>query len=220
MDVLHISDLTKLQQSHKNDILRLVKRNSAELMNRPVKTTHAMFGITSAWVLADIDLQLTPYMSKQIGSEVILVTNENSKAIAFLTFTRSTDSSTACGLNYVCVDSKHRKQGLMRLMLDHLKSSYTDIALACFPSLIGMYEKHGFVMCEASEAQVAMRIGKEHTMNKFSQQLLMDHEAVKHASQLLISKYGPKKSISINELFDAETIQISHNIERFVQARK
>lgn len=220
MNVLHISALKTLQESQKNAILRLAKRNSAELMNRPVKPTHAMFGITSAWVLADIEQQITPYLSIKLNSELILVTNQNSKVVAFLTFTRSVDSITACGLNYVCVDSKYRNQGLMSLMIDHLKSSYTDIALACFPNLVGMYEKLGFVMCEAVEAQVAMRIGKEHTMNKISKEMLMDHADVRHASQLLITKYGPKKAVQINEKFDAETKQISYKVEDLVRERK
>lgn len=220
MNILHIKDLTTLQQPHKNDILRLAKRNSAELMNRPVKPNHAMFGITSAWVVADIEQQITPFTSNQLDSELIYVTNDNSKAIAFLTFTRSVDSSTACGLNYVCVDSKHRKQGLMTLMIDHLKSNYTDIALCCFPSLVGIYEKLGFVMCEAVEAQVAMRIGTEHTMKKFTKQRLMDHADVKHASDLLATKFGQKKAIKINQIFDAETLQITYTVESFVRERK
>nr|WP_290467268.1 GNAT family N-acetyltransferase [Pseudomonas fluorescens] len=219
MNILNIQDLTTLQQSHKVDILRLAKRNSAELMNRPVKPNHPMFGVTSAWVMADIEQQITAFTATQLNSELILIIDTNSKAIAFLTYTLAIDSSTACGLNYVCVDSKYRKQGLMTLMIDHLKSRYTDIALCCFPSLVGVYEKLGFSMCEAVEAQVAMRIGKEHTMKKFHKQRLMDHADVKHASELLATKYGHKKAIKINQIFDAETIQITYNVEAFVRNR-
>ncbi|WP_432780629.1 GNAT family N-acetyltransferase (plasmid) [Pseudomonas corrugata] len=219
MDLLHISDLRTLQQSHRNDILRLAKRNGAELINRPVKPNHAMFGITVAWMLADIDNQLAPYMSKKINSEVIIITTPESKAIGFLTFTRSINSPTACGLNYVCVDSKYRNQGLMRLMIDHLKSIYTDVALACFPGLVEMYEKLGFVMCEADGAQVAMRIGGENVMNTISQQMLMEHDNVRHATQLMIDKYGPKKAVKINDTFDEETKQISMSVKIFVRDR-
>ena len=54
----------------------------------------------------------------------------------------------------------------MRSMIDRIKSKYTDIAIACFPELAEMYERIGFVMCEADGAQVAMRIGNVYEMNK------------------------------------------------------
>lgn len=220
MNLLHICNLNTLQESHKADILRLAKRNSAELMNRPVKANHPMFGLTSAWVLADIEQQVTAFSGTQLNSEVILINDAKSKAIAFLIFSQAIDSSTACSLNYVCVDSKHRKQGLMTLMVNHLKSIYSDIALCCFPELIGIYEKLGFIMCEADGAQVAMRIGNEHRMKKFPKQKLLDHADVKHATELLATKYGHKKALKINQIFDNETIQITSKVETFVRDRK
>lgn len=220
MNILHIHDLTTLKQSQKNDILRLAQRNSAELMNRPVKPNHPMFGLASAWMLADLEQQITAHSGKQLDCELILISDVNSKAIAFLTFTRANDSCTACGLNYVCVDSKYRKQGLMTLMIDYLKSNYTDIALCCFPSLVGMYEKLGFLMCEAAEAQVDMRIGKLHEMKKHPKAKLLESPDVKHATELLATKYGKKKAIKINDIFDAETIQITLKVEAFVRDRK
>lgn len=220
MNVLHICDLKTLEPSHKNDILRLAKRNSSQLINRPVKTNHPMFSLTSAWMLADIQLQLDPYTSSLIASELILVTDQESKVKGFLTYNRAYNSPTACGLNYVCVDAKHRNQGLMTLMLNRLKSNFSDIALACFPDLVEMYEKKGFVMCEASGAQIAMRIGSEHIMKKVSPQMLMEHSDFMHASHLFVTKHGEKKGIKINDAFDQETVLISNRVEAFVRARK
>lgn len=209
MNILNIEDLTTLQQSHKTDILRLAKRNSAELMSRPVKPNHPMFGLTSAWLLADIEQQITAHSGKQLNCELILISDVNSKVIAFLTFTRDIDSSTACCLNHVCVDSKNRKRGLMTLMIDYLKSKYPDIALCYFPSLVGMYEKLSFLMCEAAEAQVAMQIGKQYEMKNFIKAKLLENTDIKHATELLATNYGHKKAIKINDLFDAETIKIT-----------
>jgi GNAT superfamily N-acetyltransferase len=220
MNVLQICDLKTLEPSHKKDILRLAKRNSPQLINRPVKSNHPMFGLTTAWMLADIELQLDPYTSSRTGSELILVTDHESKTTGFLTYNRAYDSTTACGLNYVCVDAKHRKQGLMTLMIDYLKSNFTEIALACFPDLVEMYEKQGFVMCEAAGSQIAMRIGSEYIMKKVSPQMLMDHSDFKHAAQLFITKYGEKKATKINNFFDEETVLLSKRVEAFVRYRK
>lgn len=220
MEILHISDLKSLQQSHQMEILRLARRNSLELMNRPIKPTHPMFGLTCAWMLSDIRLQLDPSTSQKLGSELIAVQNDESKIVGFLTFTRANNSPTACGINYVCVASKYRRQGLMRSMIDLVKSKYTDIALACFPELVGAYEKLGFVMCEAQGAQVAMRIGDAYEMNKIKPEILMNEQEVLFESDLLISKNGKKKSIKINEIFDAETKIISQRVESFVHNRR
>lgn len=57
MNISHITDLKTLQQFQQNALLRLAKRNSVQLMNRPIKPAHPMFGVISAWMLSDIRLQ-------------------------------------------------------------------------------------------------------------------------------------------------------------------
>ncbi|MCW8037452.1 hypothetical protein NOX75_32940, partial [Pseudomonas aeruginosa] len=76
------------------------------------------------------------------------------------------------------------------------------------------------VMCEAQGAQVAMRIGDAYEMNKIKPEILMNEQEVIFESDLLISKNGKKKSIKINEIFDAETKTISQRVELFVQNRR
>lgn len=220
MNISHISDLKALQQSQQNEILRLAKRNSVQLMNRPIKTVHPMFGVTSAWMLSDIRLQLDPTKSKTLNSELIIIENDESKIVGFMTFTRATNSPSACGINYICVDSKYRNQGLMRSMIDLIKSKFTDIALACFPELVEMYERIGFVMYEADGAQVAMRIGNVYEMNKILPEILLKEQEVCFATDLMISKNGQKKALKINKIFDDETREISRRVEVFVQKRK
>lgn len=219
MEIKHIKNLKSLDYSHLDQILRLAKRNNVELMNRPIKKSHAMFGLTSAWMLADIGLQLDPVTSKTLNSELLLTLTEDSRVIGFLTFTRAIDCPTACGINYICVDSKHRNQGIMKSMITKVKSEYTDISLACFPDLVEMYERLGFTMHEAHGAQVSMRIGDTYEMNKIKPGILAKHPDVMFESELLIREYGPKKAKKINEKFDAETLLINEKVVTFVQNR-
>lgn len=189
-------------------------------MNRPVEKTHPMFGVATAWMLADIRLQMDPFKSQILKTEVIVATSDESKLVGFMTFTRANNSPTACGINYICVDSKCRSNGLMRAMIDIVKSKYSDIALACFPELVMMYEKLGFVMCEAQGAQVSMRIGGAYIMNKIKPEIISNEQDVAFESSLLIKENGKKKALKIDEMFDAETYRISQKVELFVQSRR
>lgn len=179
-----------------------------------------MFSLATAWMLADIRLQLDPVTSQTLKTEVIVATNDESKLVGFMTLTRANNSPTACGINYICVDSKYRNNGLMRAMIDIVKSKYSDIALACFPELVTMYEKLGFVMREAQGAQVSMRIGDAYVMNKIKPEIIFNEQDVVYESSLLIKENGRKKALKIDEMFDAETHRISQKTELFVQSRR
>ncbi|AZP73761.1 GNAT family N-acetyltransferase [Pseudomonas veronii] len=220
MEVVAIKNLKTLSHSQKEEILRMAERYSLDLVNRPISADHPMFGVVRAWMLTDIALQLDPAISLQINSEVVIAVNVASKVIGFMTLSRANDSATACGINYICVDSAHRNQGVMTAMIDSLKPRFTDIALSCFPTLVEAYEKIGFVMCESQGAQVAMRIGDSYNMNVIDPNYLNSQRAVSLEAQRLINELGPKRAVAINDEYDAETKRISKEVTAFVEKRK
>lgn len=219
MSVITISRHSALTDDQRRGILVLAKRYSKDLINRPVKTTHKMFPTLRAWMLADIETQISPQFISQLNTEVLLANNPEGKLVGFMVLTRANNSDTACGINYVCVDSDFRLQGIMRRMIDSLREDFTDIALCCFTGLVGAYEKLGFKIGNASEAQVAMRIGKSYNMNKVSPDVLSNHRDVWHAGRLLADKYGKKKAIAIEESYSEQNLIIYKKVEEFVDQR-
>lgn len=220
MEVVTIKNIKELGDSQKEEILRMAYRYSQDLVNRPISTTHPMFGVVRAWMLTDIQLQLDPAISLMINSELVIAVNAASTIIGFMTLTRANDSKTACGINYICVDSAHRNQGIMTAMIASLKPRFTDIALGCFPTLVEAYEKIGFVMCEAQGAQVTMRIGGSYNMNVIDPNFLNRQSAVSQEAQRLISELGGDRAVAINDEYDAETKRISQEVAYFVEQRK
>ncbi|BAN51475.1 MULTISPECIES: GNAT family N-acetyltransferase [Pseudomonadaceae] len=220
MEIVTIKNIKELGDSQKEEILRMAYRYSQDLVNRPISTTHPMFGVVRAWMLTDIQLQLDPAISLMINSELVIAVNSASTIIGFMTLTRANDSATACGINYICVDSAHRNQGIMTAMIASLKPRFTDIALSCFPKLVEAYEKIGFVMCEAQGSQVAMRIGGSYNMNVIDPNFLNRQSAVSQEAQRLISELGGDRAVAINDEYDAETKRISQEVAYFVEQRK
>lgn len=220
MDVVTIKNLKTLGESQKKEILRMAESYSQDLVNRPINAAHPMFGVIRAWMLTDIQLQLDPAISLMINSEVVIAMNTASNILGFMILTRAIDSPTACGINYICVDSDYRNQGVMTMMIASLKSRFSDIALSCFPKLVEVYEKIGFVMCEAQGAQVAMRIGGSYNMNVIDPHYLNKQSAVSLEAQRLISELGPEQAVAINDEYDAETKRISQEVASFVEQRK
>ena len=220
MEVFSIKNIKELGGSQIEEILRMAERYSQDLVNRPISTTHPMFDVIRAWMLTDIRLQLDPAISLMINSEVVLTMNAESNVLGFMILTRAIDFPTACGINYICVDSDYRNQGLMTMMIASLKPRFSDIALSCFPKLVEAYEKIGFRMCEAQGAQVAMRIGDSYNMNVIDPHYLNRQGAVSLEAQRLISELGPERAVAINDEYDAQTKRISQEVASFVEQRK
>ena len=75
MEVVTIKNIKELGDSQKEEILRMAYRYSQDLVNRPISTTHPMFGVVRAWMLTDIQLQLDPAISLMINSELVIAVN-------------------------------------------------------------------------------------------------------------------------------------------------
>ncbi|ENU18623.1 hypothetical protein F994_02945 [Acinetobacter bohemicus ANC 3994] len=57
----------------------------------------------------------------------------------------------------IVIDNKYRGNKLFKLLIDTIKEKYSEIQAECFPKLVPLYEREGFVAITSNDAQVVMQ---------------------------------------------------------------
>ncbi|WP_443497182.1 GNAT family N-acetyltransferase [Pseudomonas helleri] len=153
---------TTFTQADLEQALRLARANYVELINKYVKP----HGPTSSLCIAQVETEIQAYLNDaltgcyQVRAGAVFAKDATTdQVIGYTVYLGGAIPPTDCGLNYVVVDQRYRRQGIMKAMLNVVMKKFTFIGLSCNVDKVPYYESLGFRITGADMSQVAMSWG-------------------------------------------------------------
>ncbi|MFA4834479.1 MAG: GNAT family N-acetyltransferase [Dehalococcoidia bacterium] len=208
---------TELTKADAPQILKLARANYVDLIFKHVKPN----GPTSSLCLALIEVEVREYVNDALTKchglpvSVVLAKDTNSKVIGFAIVIGG-KKSTNCGINYAAVQKDHRRQGILRAMLDNVKARYQSINLTCNLDKVPYYEALGFRVTGAQQVQVVMSWGPEMVETDMLVLGLDDHVEIREAQAIFSRVHGNKARGMINKIYEMQK-QRTAEVEAFVR---
>lgn len=214
---------TELTQADVPQILKLARANYVDLIFKHVKPN----GPTSSLCLALIEVEVREYVLDALTKchglpvSVVLAKDAEANLIGF-TIVIGGKKLSDCGINYTAVSKDHRRQGILRAMLDVVKARYQSIGLTCNIDKVSYYEALGFRVTGARQVQVAMCWGPE-TLETEMQFLGLDnHEEIREAQAIFGRVNGKKAKSMINRIHrmqELRTVEVEAFVRRIKEGR-
>lgn len=149
---------TDLNHSDIGQVLKLARANYVELISKSVRP----HGPTSSLCIAQVEAEVREYLRDALTGcyglpvEAVLAKEAVTGDVIGFAIVLGGNIPTDCGINYAAVHVDHRRQGILREMLNHVKSRHTHIGLSCNVDKVPFYEALGFRITGADLVQVAM----------------------------------------------------------------
>ncbi|MFB4250915.1 GNAT family N-acetyltransferase [Pseudomonas idahonensis] len=142
--------------------LRLARANYVDLIFKYVKP----HGPTSNLCITQVETEVEAYLEDALtgryglrAGAVFAKDDTTGQVVGFITYLGGVVPPTDCGLNYVVVDQRYRRKGIMKAMLNVVMQKFTFIGLTCNVDKVPYYESLGFRITCADFTQVDMSWG-------------------------------------------------------------
>lgn len=142
--------------------LRLARANYVDLIHKHVKP----HGPTSNLCITQVETEVEAYLDDALTGNSDLRTGAvfakdeaTGQVVGFTICLGGINPPTDCGLNYIVVDQRHRRQGIMKAMLNVVMQKFTFIGLSCNVDKVPYYESLGFRITGSELTQVDMSWG-------------------------------------------------------------
>ncbi|KII34879.1 hypothetical protein NL64_06355 [Pseudomonas fluorescens] len=149
----------ELTQQDLQPVIKLAVANHIDLTSYAVRRDGPISGLSKGTLEIEVRTYLQQVLSAKpmLPVEVVLAKDPEGAVIGFMLVIRAANG--ACGLSYGAVAQSHRQQGVLRLMLDDIKSRHQSIVLTCHLGTVHIYERLGFKVSGQKDAQVEMSWG-------------------------------------------------------------
>lgn len=141
---------------------------------------------------------------------MVLASDAAGAVIGFLIYLPVNGCPDACGVTYMAVSSRHRRQGIARAMIDEMLTLYPHAGLSCSIEKVPYYEALGFQVLDRRDNQVYMN-SRDYTasgmMGTLNVAPIYESPMVQHIQAELIRKHGRRA------LVDAQK-QLARSYER------
>lgn len=199
---------TELTQADVPQIVKLARANYVDLIFKHVKPN----GPTSSLCLTLIEVEVREYVLDALTQchglpvSVVLAKDPEAKVIGFAIVIGGKEP-TDCGINYTAVSKDHRRQGILRAMLDEVKSRYQSIGLTCNMDKVPYYEALGFRVTGARQVQVAMSWGPEKLEMEMQFLGLDNHVEIREAQAIFGRVHGMKAKSMISKIHGMQELR-------------
>ncbi|WP_131815889.1 MULTISPECIES: GNAT family N-acetyltransferase [Pseudomonas] len=152
---------TELTHSDMVQVLKLARANYVELISKSVRP----HGPTSSLCIAQVEAEVREYLRDALTGcyglpvEAVLAKEALTGDVIGFAIVLGGHIPSDCGINYAAVHVDHRRQGILREMMNYVKSRHTHIGLSCNVDKVPFYEALGFRITGSDLVQVAMNWG-------------------------------------------------------------
>ncbi|WP_188051429.1 GNAT family N-acetyltransferase [Flavobacterium sp. GP15] len=154
--MFNILQPNKILKRQEIDILNLVKANANDISLYVYKRNSPVYGFMSFREELKMKHYLGRLNNNELSSTYLILAEHDNNLVGYILYHTSTHNPREVSIISAVVNVNHRKQGVLRLMMNVLKNNADSIALSCFVDLVPMYQKFGFMIGEQWETQVGM----------------------------------------------------------------
>lgn len=174
------------------DVVGISALCAEDLMKHKVGKHHPFYNLLRSWVVTEVNLHLG-FSSEDGNFKLAVALNDFGDVVAFVTFTTSWSHPSACGINYVATLPEFRRQGLMQLLIEIIKSKYSDVSLCCDLNLIPYYRRLGFFPKAPEGTQITLSTANTLAiMPILSEQVILESPPIAQIMSSLNKNYGKR----------------------------
>ncbi|MGY2315440.1 GNAT family N-acetyltransferase [Pseudomonas sp. SDO5522_S412] len=213
---------TTFTQAEQEQALRLSRAYYVDLINKYVKP----HGPTSSLCIAQVETEVRAYLDDartgcyQVRAGAVFAKDRaTEEIIGFAIYLGGKTPPTDCGLNYVVVDQRYRRQGIMKAMLDVIMQKFTFIGLSCNVDKVPYYEALGFRITGSDMMQVGMSWGLNKPHGVMTVLGFDNSEPIQTAVSAFMRNSAGRGEAILAELGRIQELKISE-VETYVSKRK
>lgn len=199
-------------ESDLEQAVRLARANYVDLFNKYVKA----HGPTSSLCMLQVETEVREYLKDALtgchGLSVgaVFAKDQNTGEVIGFVICLTGHIVTDCGLNYMVVDKRYRRQGVMRAMLGDIMNRFSFIGISCNVDKVPYYEALNFRVTGSDMVQVAMSWGLNKAQATMSL-INFDGSVELHQAMLTFMRVaGTRGNAIMNKLAKEQERQISY----------
>lgn len=209
-----------LTQTDVEQAVKLSKLYYTDLIHKVVKPHGPTSGLCSSQVEIEVRAYLEEALTGRQGLriEVELAKDTATSRVIGFAIVLSSKMSKDCGLNYAVVHKDCRRQGILKAMMDRVKSRYSSIGLSCQPDKVPYYEALGFRVDGAEVVQVTMGWGESKPtaiMNSFD---IANNPEMQDCIQSFTRLNGAKTQSIMKKISDVQEKRMKE-VQQYAQSR-
>ena len=146
-----------------------------------------------------------------------------SQVLGFALYLPSPDDAEACTLLYLAVQTRRRKHGMARAMLQQMTARHPHAELACVAGKVPIFETMGFKVLAARGPQVLMNTRNQRSDGMVAVQDLapiFQSKEVRQIHAYLLKQYGNKAMGEAEKKRDRLLDQLAHQAEALAATRR
>lgn len=204
-------------------ILQMVVDNLTDISSVALPPSNLLYNIYQYAVGFEVHLYLEALKgTKGIAVELIVATDaqDPEKVIGFVLYLPVKDDPEACGVAFMAVHARHRRQGVARGMIQEVLGRYPHAELACSVEKVPAFEAMGFQIRGARGTQVLMNTrdyGTDGLMGVLDVASIYSSLEVRQIHTYLLQKHGKRAMVDAEKQRDRHLDQLTRKVQLFIQ---
>ena len=146
----------------KEQILQLVKENANLVSVNVFNTSTNLYTYLCVREILKTEMYLNRVIENEPRATHLIVTEDKyQNIIGYILFHKCINQLKDASIIQTVVSAKHRRQGLLRRMLNVLKEDCLSVSLSCFRNVVEIYERLGFRIVGQWQTQIGMLCGND-----------------------------------------------------------
>lgn len=212
---------TNLTHGDIAQVVKLARVNYVELISKSVRP----HGPTSSLCITQVEAEVREYLRDALTGcyglpvEAVLAKESATGELIGFAIVLGGNTPTDCGINYAAVHTNHRRQGILREMLNYVKSCHTHIGLSCNVDKVPFYEKLGFRITGSDLVQVTMCWGVDKPSAAMGVLDFSQNAELIDAQATFMRLHGQKAESILDKIGLVQEQRISY-VKRYVEKRQ
>ena len=206
-------------------ILQMVVDNLTDISSIALPPSNLLYNIYQYAIGFEVHLYLEALNgAKGIAVELVVATEaeDPEKVIGFVVCLPVKDDPQACGIAFMAVQARSRRQGVARAMMQEVLGRYPHAELACAVEKVPAFEALGFRVLGARGTQVLMNTwgyGTDGLMGVLDVAPIYSSLEVRQIHTYLLQKHGKRAMVDAEKQRDRHLDQLGRKVQLFLQGR-
>ena len=162
LKMLIINRISKiLTEDQEMQILELIAENASDISMNVFDKNSGMFPYLQMREIIRTRLYLSRLGDAEPRATYLLTTTSaHNQTIGYILYHKAVGEPSDISIISTIVSSQFRNQGILKSMMNILKTEFNTISLSCFVDKVSIYQKLGFEIACQNQTQIGMYYGK------------------------------------------------------------
>lgn len=215
--------LQSLSPHVEQQVIDLAVINLTDISLLSIPPSNLMYPVYEVGMRAEIGVYISHLgEGGDLKVELILATDEQGGVVGFLMYLPVAGCHDACGVTYMAVSARHRRQGVARAMIGAMLQNYPHAGLSCTIEKVPYYEAMGFQVLARRDNQVSMNTrgyAANGLMGTLNVAPIFESPMIQQLQHTLGQKHGNKAMANAIKQIQRDYARAEQRVEQFVKER-